>query len=141
MTALGAGTALSTLHTLGRAVLVLHGHKHYATTRMLDGTVRGHGDVLIASAGSAGTAEEWLTPTRTGGTARGAARLWPSFNVIELDERRLTVETVSFGYKGRAAGVPARRPLVRARRDGATARNGFKNRSTKPSSSSQPVSP
>lgn len=29
---LGAGTALSTLHTLGRAVLVLHGHKHYATS-------------------------------------------------------------------------------------------------------------
>src|SRR6185295_3507046 len=29
MTALGAGTALSTLHGFGRAVLVLHGHKHY----------------------------------------------------------------------------------------------------------------
>ncbi|MET0413727.1 MAG: metallophosphoesterase, partial [Polyangiaceae bacterium] len=35
MTALGAGTALSTLHALNRAVLVLHGHKHYATARML----------------------------------------------------------------------------------------------------------
>ena len=37
MTALGAGTALSTLHALNRAVLVLHGHKHYATARMLSG--------------------------------------------------------------------------------------------------------
>ena len=29
MTALGAGTALSTLHTFGRPVLLLHGHKHF----------------------------------------------------------------------------------------------------------------
>ena len=35
MTALGAGTSLSTLHALDRAVLVLHGHKHYATARLL----------------------------------------------------------------------------------------------------------
>ena len=37
MTALGAGSALTTLQTLGRAVLVLHGHKHYATARLLKG--------------------------------------------------------------------------------------------------------
>jgi hypothetical protein len=111
MTALGAGTAISTLHTLGRAVLVLHGHKHYSTARLLDGTVRGQGDVLIVSAGSAGTAGQW-TPQSHG------ARLWPSFNVIDLDDGDLRVETVSFGYKGRTAGVPAPRPLVRATRVG-----------------------
>jgi 3',5'-cyclic AMP phosphodiesterase CpdA len=114
MTALGAGTAISTLHTLGRAVLVLHGHKHYATARLLDGTWKGHGDVLIVSAGSAGTAHEW-TPSG----ARDAARLWPSFNVLDLDDAGVRVDTVSFGYKGKRAGKPERRPLVRARRAGA----------------------
>ncbi len=111
MTALGAGTAISTLHTLGRAVLVLHGHKHYATARLLDATIRGHGDVLIVSAGSAGVAQPWV-PVRD----RESARLWPSFNVLELDRDRLTADTVSFGYKGRSAGRPQRRPLVRASR-------------------------
>ncbi|HTV21128.1 MAG TPA: metallophosphoesterase, partial [Polyangiaceae bacterium] len=49
MTALGAGTALSTFHALGRAVLVLHGHKHYATARLSSGLAEGQGDVLIVS--------------------------------------------------------------------------------------------
>src|SRR4029077_19609617 len=57
MTALGAGTALTTLHTLGRAVLLLHGHKHVPTARLVTGMSDGCGDVLIASAGSAGTRE------------------------------------------------------------------------------------
>jgi 3',5'-cyclic AMP phosphodiesterase CpdA len=113
MTALGAGTALSTLHTMGRAVLVLHGHKHYATARLLDGTWQGHGDVLIASAGSAGTAQAW-----TASPDRDAARLWPSFNVLQLQGGELDVQTVSFGWKGNSTGSMAYRPLVRAARDG-----------------------
>lgn len=114
MTALGAGTAISTLHTLGRAVIVLHGHKHYATARLLDATMRGHGDVLIVSAGSAGTAQPWAPDGE-----REGARLWPSFNVIDLERDRLEIDTVSFGYKGRSAGQPHRRALMRAQRKGA----------------------
>lgn len=113
MTALGAGTALSTLHTLGRAVLVLHGHKHYATSRLLDGTVAGHGDVLVVSAGSCGTAQRW-----SNGETQNAARLWPSFNVIVWDGPRLEIDTVSFPWKG-GTGISVR-PLVRAERRGAT---------------------
>lgn len=143
MTALGAGTALSTLHTLERAVLVLHGHKHYATARLLRGMVRGHGDVLVVSAGSAGTAERW-SPTANG----DAARLWPSFNAIELEGDRLDIDVVSFGYKGSSAAKVARRALVRARRQGATwsidpvrdepPRRG---RATRPLASSSPSTP
>jgi 3',5'-cyclic AMP phosphodiesterase CpdA len=113
MTALGAGTALSTLHTLGRAVLVLHGHKHYATSRLLDGTVAGHGDVLIVSAGSCGTAQRW-----SGGETQNAARLWPSFNVISWNGPDLEIDTVSFPWKG-GAGALSVSPLVRAQRQGA----------------------
>ncbi|MEO0321712.1 MAG: metallophosphoesterase [Myxococcota bacterium] len=113
MTALGAGTALSTLHALGRAVLVLHGHKHNATARSLDATTVGQGDVIIASAGSAGTAKT-LTPQAT----RRAARIWPSFNVVELDRDALSIEAVSFGWKGRSRGVVDQWPLVWAGREG-----------------------
>jgi len=60
MTALGAGTALSTLHALGRAVLVLHGHKHYATARLSSGLADGQGDVLVVSAGSCGSVQSWI---------------------------------------------------------------------------------
>ncbi|MEO1231308.1 MAG: metallophosphoesterase [Myxococcota bacterium] len=112
MTALGAGTALSTLHSLGRAVLVLHGHKHYATARLLHGMRGDQGDVLIVSAGSCGTAQPW-SPNHT----RDTARLWPSFNVIELDEARAVVHDVSFGWKGTSAGRLVFRPLVNAQRD------------------------
>ena len=114
MTALGAGTAISTLHTLGRAVIVLHGHKHYATARLLDGVAKGEGDVLIVSAGSSGTAQPWY-PT----SPDAAARLWPSFNLIELSERRLSAETISFGWKTGQATRRSRRPLVVAERRGA----------------------
>ena len=113
MTALGAGTALSTLHTLGRAVLVLHGHKHYATSRLLDGTVAGHGDVLVVSAGSCGTAQRWSS-----GETQNAARLWPSFNVIDWTGTKLKIDTVSFPWKG-GTGSLAVHPLVRAERAGA----------------------
>jgi 3',5'-cyclic AMP phosphodiesterase CpdA len=114
MTALGAGTALSTLHTLGRAVIVLHGHKHYATARLLDGVAKGEGDVLIVSAGSSGTAQPWY-PT----SPNDAARLWPSYNLIDLSEHRVSVDTISFGWKTGQATRRSRRPLVVAERRGA----------------------
>ena len=113
MTALGAGTALAALHAMDRAVLVLHGHKHIAAARKIEGTRRGQGDVPIVSAGSAGTAQRW-----TPGATPDAARLWPSFNVIELEGDAITAETVAFGWKGRSAGAIAARPLVWAAREG-----------------------
>lgn len=113
MTALGAGTALSILHTLGRPVLVLHGHKHYANARHLRATKEKRADVLILSAGSAGLAQSWF-PT----TAREAARLWPSFNAIELDSDSVEADVVSFGYRGDALGETRVTPLVSARRRG-----------------------
>jgi hypothetical protein len=114
MAALGAGTALSTLHAMGRPVIVLHGHKHYATARMLSGLSADQGDVMIVSAGSAGLAQSY-----TPGTARHAARLWPSFNVIELDEDHVLADVVSFGYRDESVGQVLVRPLVRAQRQGA----------------------
>lgn len=114
MTALGAGSALSMLHAMGRAVLVLHGHKHVATARKLERVREGDGDVLLASAGSAGTAQRW-----TATAVPDAARLWPSFNVIELTADALAIETVSFGYKGRSRTALGYRPLVWAAREGA----------------------
>jgi hypothetical protein len=114
MTALGSGSALSMLHAMGRAVLVLHGHKHVATARKLERVREGDGDVLLASAGSAGTAQRW-----TATAVPDAARLWPSFNVLELTNDALAVETVSFGYKGRSRAAIAYRPLVWAAREGA----------------------
>jgi 3',5'-cyclic AMP phosphodiesterase CpdA len=118
MTALGAGTALSTLHELGRPVVVLHGHKHVATARKLEGTRSRHGDVIVVSGGSAGSSQTW-----TVGAIPDAARLWPSFNVLELDEegehRTLSVDQVSFGYKGRSSSTVVRRTLLEAEREGA----------------------
>jgi len=113
MTAMGAGTALSTLHTLGRAVLVLHGHKHYATARLLSGIASGQGDVLIASGGSAGLAQPWSPAQRV-----DAARLWPSFNVIDWDQHNIGIDMVSFAWKERQSSRYSRRPLVRAERFG-----------------------
>jgi 3',5'-cyclic AMP phosphodiesterase CpdA len=113
MTALGAGTALSTLHALSRAVLVLHGHKHYATARLLSGIAADQGDVLIVSAGSCGSVQSWF-PT----TAKDAATLWPSFNLIDLAPDGVRVDVVSFGYRGDALGVVHSRPLVAAGREG-----------------------
>jgi 3',5'-cyclic AMP phosphodiesterase CpdA len=114
MTALGAGTALSTLHTLGRAVLAIHGHKHYANARLLEGMVEGQGDVLLVSAGSAGVAQRW-----SDGGAADTARLWPSFNLIELDGESIAIDTVSFAWKEEGIQKHSRRALVRARREAA----------------------
>jgi 3',5'-cyclic AMP phosphodiesterase CpdA len=113
MTALGAGTALSTLQSLGRAVVVLHGHKHYPSARLLGATREAQGDVLLISAGSAGSAQTWNHDSWA-----KTARLWPSFNVIEIEREWLSADVVSFGYKGRSNGKPVRRPLARARRRG-----------------------
>ena len=112
MTALGAGTALSTLHTLGRAVLLLHGHKHVPTARLLAGMTEGCGDLLIASAGSAGTRER-VHATRH----PDAARLWPSFNVVSLAENKVRVESVSFSPK-QTVRPSIRRLLASAGREG-----------------------
>jgi 3',5'-cyclic AMP phosphodiesterase CpdA len=91
MTALGAGTALSTLHSLGRAVVVLHGHKHYPTARLLKGIGPGEGDVVLLAAGSCGTSEQWQSSSHA-----LAPRLWPSFNVLELDTGGIKAESVAF---------------------------------------------
>src|SRR5256885_1133607 len=75
MTALGAGTTLTLLNALGSPTLVLHGHKHYPTARLLRATQAGDGDVLVASAGSAGVLEHYhaLGPIER-------TFLWASFN-------------------------------------------------------------
>src|SRR5450432_159559 len=112
MTALGAGTALSALHSFGRAVLLLHGHKHVPTARVLRGLERDSGDLILASAGSAGRSEGVYS------TQPNPARLWPSFNLVELSAERVRVEALSFSPK-RSGRPPIRRDLVRAQRVGA----------------------
>jgi len=112
MTALGAGTALSTLHSFARAVLLLHGHKHVPTARLVRGMTQGCGDVLVASAGSAGRRER-VHP----GHDPDAVLLWPSFNVVEFSEDYVRLESVSFSPK-QSTRVPVRRDLARARRIG-----------------------
>jgi 3',5'-cyclic AMP phosphodiesterase CpdA len=102
MTALGAGTALTTLHTLGRAVLLLHGHKHVPTARLVAGMSDGCGDVLIASAGSAGTRERVHESRHP-----DAARLWPSFNLVHLTATEVRIEALAFSPK------PSARPALR----------------------------
>jgi len=111
MTALGAGTALSTLHTFGRPVLLLHGHKHFPTARLVRGLMQDSGDVLIASAGSAGRRERlWSRDPE-------AARLWPSFNLVRFVRDRVEIEAVSFSPK-RTTRPAVRRDLARVRRLG-----------------------
>jgi hypothetical protein len=105
---------ISTLHTLGRSVLALHGHQHYATARMLEGMSEGHGDVLLVSAASAGTAQRWHEYSG----ASDIARLWPSFNVIELEGDALAIDTLSYAWKDESSDKRARRALVRAPRKG-----------------------
>jgi 3',5'-cyclic AMP phosphodiesterase CpdA len=112
MTALGAGTALSALHTFGRAVLLLHGHKHVPTARLVAGMSEGSGDVLIASAGSAGTRERVHAARHP-----EAVRLWPSFNLVSLTERHVRVESVSFSTN-RATRPCVRSPLAQANIEG-----------------------
>jgi len=92
MTALGAGTALSTLQTLGRAVVVLHGHKHYPTARLLSG-FGADADVLVASAGSCGLAQDW-----TGGDFEQTPKLWPSINLLEVSEAEVRVTTQAWSH-------------------------------------------
>lgn len=111
MTALGAGTALSTLHMLGRAVLMLHGHKHVPTARLLSGMTDDCGDLLIASAGSCGTRE------RVQSAHPDAARLWPSFNVVNVSPERVAIEALSFSPK-KGSRAPVRRELARVDRKG-----------------------
>lgn len=112
MTALGAGTALSTLNAFGRAVLLLHGHKHVPTARLLSGLTDDANDILIASAGTAGLRER-VHATRH----PDAARLWPAFNLVELAADRVRIEAVSFSPKRRAK-PPVRRDLAQARLTG-----------------------
>lgn len=129
MTALGAGTALSTLQSLNRAVMILHGHKHYPAARALAATAQDQGDLLVVGAGSAGTVLTW-----TASEDPERARLWPSFNVIEFsDDRRVVVDVLAFSPKD-ASNDPrlslsadhnathgttvVRRPLLRATQDG-----------------------
>ena len=109
MTALGAGTALSTLNSFGRAVLLLHGHKHVPTARVLRGMTDESGDILIASAGSGGLRERVHAARHP-----DAARLWPTFNLVELGTDRVRVEALSFSPK-RSTKPPIRRDLARAR--------------------------
>jgi hypothetical protein len=68
--------------------------------------------VLVVSAGSAGTAQRW-----SHGETQNAARLWPSFNVIDWTGPDLRIDTVSFPWKG--GGSVVIHPLLRATRDGA----------------------
>jgi hypothetical protein len=112
MTALGAGTALSTLHSFGRPVLLLHGHKHVPTARLLKGMTSGCGDVLLASAGTAARRER-VQATRD----PDGARLWPCFNVIELVDEAVRIEAVSF-FPKRSSRPSIRRLLAHTRRDG-----------------------
>ncbi len=113
MTALGAGSALSTMQALGRPVLVLHGHKHYPTVRALRASLTGQGDVVLLSAGSAG-----LALPLDDGDEEDVARLWPSFHVLELDDgvRHVGVRVRTVAYYDEAP--PATRDLLRVRAEG-----------------------
>jgi 3',5'-cyclic AMP phosphodiesterase CpdA len=113
MTALGAGTALSMLCSLGRPVLVLHGHKHYPTARLLKGVRRDDGDILIGSAGSSGRVERWR-PT----DVPREAQVWPSWNRVRFEGRRVTIESVAFSDRKKDKPVQRRR-LVEAEHAGA----------------------
>jgi 3',5'-cyclic AMP phosphodiesterase CpdA len=112
MTALGAGTALSTLHTFEHAVLLLHGHKHVPTARLVSGMRPGSSDVLLASAGSAGRSEPVTDQHHA-----DAVRLWPSFNRVDLSGDRVVVQSISFSPK-RSRRPPIRRHLAHVERQG-----------------------
>ncbi len=109
MTALGAGSLLSTLQALGRPVLVLHGHKHYPTVRTLRASLVDQGDVVLLSAGSAG-----LALPLDDGDEEDVARLWPSFHVLEVHDLAIRVRTVA--YLGVAP--PATRDLLHVSPEG-----------------------
>jgi 3',5'-cyclic AMP phosphodiesterase CpdA len=111
MTALGAGTALSTLQALGRPVVVLHGHKHYPAVRHMKGVFAGHADLLALSAGAAGRVQAYAPK-------HSSWKTWPSFNVLDLDAEGVTVKLVSFDIDPGGTSF-AEREIVRARRHGA----------------------
>jgi hypothetical protein len=111
MTALGAGTALSTLHALRRATLVLHGHKHFPTARLVHGLSEDSGDVLIASAGSCGR-REWIYASHRA----ESARLWPSFNLVQFNQDEVKLRAVSFSPKRKRQNVSRR--LAHVHREG-----------------------
>lgn len=90
-TALGSGSALSTLQSLGRPVLVLHGHKHYPCVRLLSGVSDG-ADVLIFAAGSSGLRTEY------GVGEMSPMSIWPSFNHLQIDEQGLQAHVVAYPY-------------------------------------------
>jgi 3',5'-cyclic AMP phosphodiesterase CpdA len=113
MTALGAGSALSTLQTLGRPVLVLHGHKHYATVRLLKG-LGGDADLLISSAGTCGMAEGL-----TGGDFAEAPKIWPSINFVTIENERVDIEARAWSERD-PERPSSRRHLVSARWEGTT---------------------
>jgi 3',5'-cyclic AMP phosphodiesterase CpdA len=117
MTALGAGTALSTLQSMRRAVIVMHGHKHYPTARLLRATFAGDGDLLLASAGSVGLSETW-SPSRDP-NPDSVARLRPSFNELHIDAERVRVVLVQFPRTNRE-GTWRDRELIDAQRKGAS---------------------
>lgn len=104
MTALGAGTALSTLGSFGRPILVLHGHKHYPTARLLKGVRVDEGDILIGSAGSSGRVSHWR-PTEL----PREARVWPSFNRVRIDGARVTIDSIAFSDRKPDKEVQLRR--------------------------------
>jgi len=107
MTAVGAGSLISSMHALQSAVLVLHGHKHYPTARLLTGTTQQTGDIIVASAGSAGVAEPYHV-------AEAQAKMWPSFNAIWMNGHHVDIETVYFAPGG--SNSLYRQPLVSAER-------------------------
>lgn len=98
-TALGAGSALSGLQRLGRPVLVLHGHKHYPSVRLLAGAAAAVdsstrsadlGDILLLSAGAAGMVQEYVP-------GHGAPLpIWPSFNLVRIDDAKMEAHVVVY---------------------------------------------
>ncbi len=110
MTVLGAGTALSLLHALDRPVVVLHGHKHYPTARVLAATRRGEADVMLISAGSAGVREDFAA-------TNVSARLSTSLNVVRWSDGALRADTWFFASGGEHRRVHVR-PLLDASVDG-----------------------
>jgi len=111
MTALGAGSALTTLQAFGRPVLVLHGHKHYPTVRALRASLEEQGDVVLLSAGSAG-----LALPLDDGDEDDVARLWPSFHVLDVDDREQSVRVHTRAYY--RSSPPAERELLHVRASG-----------------------
>lgn len=114
MTALGAGSTLSTLHALNRAVLVLHGHKHHPSARHMKGLSSEDGDILLVADGSTGKAEPWHVTKQH--VTDPPWPLWPSFNVIQFDAKNIRVETWAYPHDQRAEMTSIRRLLVTGER-------------------------